>query len=332
MALRVHFPRSTDDRPRPLGRRARVARALTSWFVATTAAASGAAAQRATIFYDHTPAGGDVSSRLSFRAPGSATRIDQRPPQPIEIDQGGQLYFVVEHANPLLYTYAVTTKALTVSPSRLNDMEREFAAARAALKTSLCADVGDHGMTAALSITAKAEPPKSTGVTLSRPTDGKDGKPVVAASIDPQSTALFELAPGAVVNLRIQDRREFRLENGVVRSSRGSPTFDQGAFFNVRLTRRSPVWASFGVLQADKGKGVPFFGLLARFGYSLSGAHATLGTGVTLLDVSTDITQGSVGQALPAGVATLDDIVRRERKPAYGITFTVSGFEFGKKQ
>jgi hypothetical protein len=408
------------------------------------------AAQRATVYYDHSPAGGDASARMGYMAPGSATRLEQRPPRPIEVDENGQVCFVIDHANPLLYSYAISTKALTVdTPSefgtvasaftaalgaltsglgaaasgvtepedqqalreysdsvttlvsaaraldslkwasesepvfdstyaraqvlirrgrvanqvadalykkwgattavwvgagarvmqelkstplaRLGELDTEFSAARTASRSRLCTDVGRSGVSAALSITPKATPPRTSGVTLDRPTDSKDGKPVASVEVDPQSTALFEVAPGAVVNLAVRDRREFRLENGVVRASSGSPTFDPGLFVNIRTGRRSPIWATFGVIQSEGRKAAPFIGILQRFGYSLSGPHATLGIGVSILEVTTELTKGAVDQPLPADVTRLEDIVRRERKPALGVTFTVSGFEFGKK-
>lgn len=78
-------------------------------------------AQSAIVYYDHAPGDSAIVSRVSYLMSGDRTSVTSNPnerhrglPPSLRIPQGSSVCVVVEHANPLLYTYAAASKTVTV--------------------------------------------------------------------------------------------------------------------------------------------------------------------------------------------------------------------------
>jgi hypothetical protein len=77
-------------------------------------------AQSAIVYYDHRPGDSAIVPRVSYLMPGERSSRSPNPkerhaglPPALRVPQGSSVCVVVEHANPLLYTYATASRAIT---------------------------------------------------------------------------------------------------------------------------------------------------------------------------------------------------------------------------
>jgi hypothetical protein len=92
---------------------------------------SVANSREATIFYDHAPPGSTRDGgRFEYLLPGDPTdgRRNGRPAR-IQIEEGGEICFKIEHANAVLYDYSLKTEVLETPspPSSLLELVKKFA-------------------------------------------------------------------------------------------------------------------------------------------------------------------------------------------------------------
>jgi hypothetical protein len=105
---------------------------LTASFYSILLVSTELAGQTGLVFYDHRPEPrpGAIrgEDRMSYIPPRSALN-SERPGKPpmLEVERGAEVCFEVRNANPLLYTYTIAKRAITVEqPSGLSDLITGF--------------------------------------------------------------------------------------------------------------------------------------------------------------------------------------------------------------
>lgn len=154
------------------------------------------------------------------------------------------------------------------------------------------------------------------------PANGRAARPVgdnlVTVIAEPTDTRRVMVSSGILMTMFVQDRTEFFERNGLVQSRRDhTPTFGAFAVVNYRLLMSSQ-WVSVGATASESGLTGGFFGWSSSLGHSLTGPGLVFGAGLSVTSVPTELKEGAVNSAVPAG-KKLADIVRRELRPGFGV-------------
>jgi len=203
-------------------------------------------------------------------------------------------------------------------------LRKRFIDAAAKASDPLCAKIDDK----VLRITLSIKPALDTGKVFSprRPI----GDSVVTFEAQPVSNVAFEVAVGGLVSTLTSEQSRFAVENGVVvqRSDR-TPIFKTTIFALGRAWRGSWLRGAIGASVDDKGASALFFGLAGKFGVAIVGPELSLGVGLSLARVPVGLTQGSVGMPLPSSVSDVNKVVSTALRPGLGVSFTLTGVQFG---
>lgn len=188
-----------------------------------------------------------------------------------------------------------------------------------------CVDVDKDRLSVALHITPKVEMPGGP----KRPTG--DSVPVAAFEVDPARDAKFDIAPALIINPFTYDARTYGVENGVVVEQKDWGRFRvrTGLHFLFRASARSNWWGTVGASKGDDTAPDLFFGIVNRFGASAVAPSLALGFGLAAMRVPVGIEGDgiAIGQALPANVEKLEDVVRREYRGGLGVFVTLTGLK-----
>ena len=122
------------------------------------------------VFYDHRPGKAPIEQRTSYLVAGERSSRDQARserhwsrPAVLEVRKGNSACFVVENANPLLYAYAISSKAITAeAPSGLSDLTTALTVALAGTVPPTAAGQKSRpkGAVPSSALTAPTRPPE----------------------------------------------------------------------------------------------------------------------------------------------------------------------------
>jgi len=169
--------------------------------------------------------------------------------------------------------------------------------------------------------------------------DGNASAPFVinVAVVEPYfKRAILELVPVANITYA-GDYNEFYLEDNIVKSrERSKTTINSGIILNVNIkrfgdTKEMAVGLGPGYKFNSQGNDFENFYLSALFSYK---NFLRIGAGFGYSQVPTDELKGGiqVGDALPADISDLNDLIQYKEKPSVFLTISFTGLNLTKKK
>lgn len=197
----------------------------------------------------------------------------------------------------------------------------EFDNVESLLRQPLCSPaLGKDRLHVSLSIAGKTGIPAAS---LKKAT----GDTIASFDVEPVSTAALEFGPGIIVNSLSHRSKEFALKDDKIAQTDGDQLlFRPAVLANFRSWGPGWIWGTVGISGDKEGISDLFLGVTGRFGYSVAGARLALGVGLAASRLPVGLTDGAVGQALPANISKLDKIVKKSLVPGIGIMLMATGF------
>jgi hypothetical protein len=194
----------------------------------------------------------------------------------------------------------------------------QFASGSSQLLQPVCTKPATGRSRVALSVTAN--------------TKGKDaparvvGDSVVAFNVEVLPDVDFQFGAGMMVNTLFGRGKVFGVSNGIITQQEGDPVLYRPMFFgHYRMLGTRWLFATIGsAVSTSTTLTDVFVGLTGRFG--TGGVGIALGLGLGLSQQNVGLSQGQVGQALPAGVSDITKITTSQKLSGVGITLSILGF------
>jgi hypothetical protein len=231
------------------------------------------------------------------------------------------VYKGLTDATRKLLTTRVLRAAHLEQTEKAKRLSQEFMSVQSQLNQPLCsAKLDKDRLHVTLSIAAKAGIPADN---ITKYT----GDEVAAFDVEPLSTKALDFGPGMVINALVRQAKTFSLVDQKIEEGQGDGLlFRPAVFANFRYWSPQWVWGTVGVSGNKDGIEDLFVGLTARFVYSVAGARLAMGIGLAATRLPSGLTQGVVGQPLPANVSELDKIIKKSLMPGVGVMINVMGF------
>lgn len=215
----------------------------------------------------------------------------------------------------------ITTRMLRAQQletmQRATSIAEEFATAASTLADPICTPALSGRNRVVLAIA-----PQQSGKEVARAT----GDSVLAFTVEAASDQDFEFGAGMMINTLARRATTLAVENGVVVEKPGDDVLIRPIFLgHYRNWGQRWLYATIGTAMAGKRFSDLFLGATSRFGVR-SGVGVTFGIGLALSEQVVGLSQGRIGEPLPADVANLTDITRTVLKPGLGISLALSGF------
>jgi hypothetical protein len=205
---------------------------------------------------------------------------------------------------------------------------KQFEAAAAKARDPVCAKVNNERLKVTFSISAAVKP--DSGRQLIREVSNAK----FIAEVEPVTTDRVEVATGLIAGFLSEVPRFSLVDDRITADSSDADFFRPGVFLMVRPWTPTWLWATVG---ATTGKSLTQPDLFAGFsirtnlGGLTKGFSAILGAGYLRTAAVSGLSNGAVGETLPAGISDLEKIVKRSYRGAFGLFLSVSGLELKKK-
>ncbi len=213
---------------------------------------------------------------------------------------------------------------LKIIEERIGIIEKDLNATRVSLTSeyTLCVPVEKGVMKVYLIATRKVKLNKDE--TPVRPVDTL--AVLTVRALDDQR---YRFASGVLLSYPLgKGATSFAVENNLivekpVETDVSVPVMFQGRF------KKSNTWGAIGVgMGGEKIIKNIFLGIIFDLGEAVGSPFSmTLGAGATFMTTATRLSKGKVGEALPADVKTIDDVIDKKLLPGFGVTFTIGALK-----